>query len=158
MPEVYPHMLPYDTLLWRRFLKEWGDYFERFEYDLHVGRGVTIKEPMPQEIMRAATILTQKRIDAVGYFRDETWIFEVKPDAGLSALGQLLGYKALWIRDRGLPKKLILAIVTDYLNEDMQFLMRHYGIRIYEVYKILSDREKDLYDRYGPASLEMGIL
>ncbi len=133
LAQRFTHMLPGDIALWQRFLVKHGEYYERFEYDRHVGQGVPIDPAWPPEIARAALALTQKRIDAVGFHGDETWIFEVKPDAGLGAVGQLVSYKALWIRDFGAPAKLYLAIVTDRLNPDEQYLFSTYDIRIFIV-------------------------
>jgi len=126
-------MFGYQTELCELFLAKYGEYFERFEYDVHLGEGVPLKHIYPPEIVRAAKILTQKRVDVVGYRGEEVWIIEVKPDAGLSALGQLLGYRALWIRDRGEPAKLELAVVTDILNPDEEYLFEYYDIRTYIV-------------------------
>ena len=42
------------------------------------------------------TALTQKRIDVVGWNGNRPTIIEVKVRAGLSALGQVLGYVALF--------------------------------------------------------------
>jgi len=126
-------MMPGDVPLWQRFLTQHGEYFDSFDYDRHVGQGVDIDPAWPEEIVRAALALTQKRIDAVGYKGPEVWLFEVKPDAGLSALGQLLSYKALWERDPVNPKVTYLAIITDRLNPDEQFLFESHGIRTYIV-------------------------
>jgi len=133
MAVKYPHMFGYEAELWEIFLDRYGKYFERFEYDVHLGQGVPLEKIYPPEIVHAAKVLTQKRVDVVGYREEEVWIIEVKPDAGLSALGQLLGYRALWIRDRGEPAKLELAVVTDILNPDEEYLFEHYGIRTYIV-------------------------
>lgn len=132
-PIKYAHMFGKDLELWERFMDRHGEYYERFEYDVHLGRGVPIDPTWAPEIRRAARILTQKRVDAVGYRKREVWLFEIKPDAGLSAIGQLLSYKALWIRDRGEPPKLYLAVVTDRLNPDEEYLFKEYDIRTYVV-------------------------
>ncbi len=129
----FPHMLPGDVELWKRFLFDYGKYFEKFDYDVRVGEGIPVDPAWPENIKVAAKLLTQKRIDAIGYHREEVWIFEVKPDAGLSALGQLLGYRDLYVKQFGEPKKLYLAIVTDRINPDEEYLFKKNGIRIYVV-------------------------
>jgi len=133
LQQRFTHMLPGDRVLWQRFLIRHGEYYDRFEYDVHLGEGVPISAAWPEWVQRAAKALTRKRVDVVGYRADEVWIFEVKPDAGLSAVGQLLGYKALWTKERGEPGRLYLAVVTDRLNPDEEFLFEHYGIRTYVV-------------------------
>lgn len=133
LAERFVHMLSGDVSLWQRFLTQHGEYFDRFEYDVHVGQGVALDPAWPEEIIRVALALTRKRIDAVGYREDEVWLFEVKPDAGLSALGQILAYKALWERGRGTPARMYLAIVTDRLNPDETYLFDNFNVRVFIV-------------------------
>jgi len=133
LAERFTHMMPGDVPLWQRFLVQHGEYFDRFEYDVHVGRGVELDPAWPEEIARAALALTQKRIDAMGYRGGEVWLFEVKPDAGLSALGQLLAYKILWEKENKARPINYLAIITDRLNPDEKYLFEVNGIRIYIV-------------------------
>ena len=127
------HLMPVEIELWKKFLPRVLDQFEQFLYDVHLGEGVELDPSWPPEIARAATTLTQKRVDAIGLRPGEVWLFEVKPDAGLSALGQLLGYRSLWIRQRGPTPIPRLAIVTDRVNRDERYLFESNGIVIYEV-------------------------
>ena len=126
-------MFPQDVRLWERFLAIYGDQFERFEYDVKVGRGIEPPPDLDEPYRSAAVILSKKRIDAVGYKGDQIWIFEVKPDMGLAALGQLLAYKELWIRDRGDKDRLRLAAVTDNIIDDERYVYEKFGIKIYLV-------------------------
>ena len=129
----YPHMLPRDKYLWDRFLELHGDYFERFDYDIRVGEGIGELEGYPENIRRAAKMLTQKRIDAVGYRGSEIWVFEIKPHAGLSAIGQVIAYETLWNKDFPDRPVTYKAIVTDRTDNDIRLLCREQGIRLYEV-------------------------
>jgi len=56
------------------------------------------------------------------------WIFEIKPQAGLSALGQVLGYRELYRRDTGYEGEIKLAIVTDVLWEDIEYVYQKFDI------------------------------
>lgn len=129
----YKHMLPGDKRIWDHFLERHGSYFERFDYDIHVGEGVGILEGVDPMTQRIATSLTQKRIDAVGYRGDEVWVFEIKPMAGLSALGQVSAYEQLYNKDREPLKVTYRAIVTDRTDNDIRYLCQAQGIRLYEV-------------------------
>ena len=133
LAQRFIQMMPGDVPLWQRYIVQHGEYFDRFEYNRHVGEGVELDPSWPPNIVKAALALTQKRIDAVGYRGPEVWIFEVKPDAGLSALGQVLAYRTLWNRDPANPKVTYLAIITDRLNPDEAFLFDTYGVRVYIV-------------------------
>lgn len=129
----YKHMFGIDLELWERFLRRHGKYYSRFDYDVRVGRGIVLPAGYPPNIAGMAKALTQKRIDAVGYHNEEVWLIEIKPDAGLSALGQLLAYKLLYTRDVGVPKRLYLAVVTDILNPDERYLFDKNEVRYYIV-------------------------
>jgi hypothetical protein len=73
------------------------------------------------------------RIDAIGYRADEIWILEVKPDAGASAVGQLLTYKTLYLDEYPAPNKLYLAVITNQLRHDMERVFTEHGIRWFVV-------------------------
>jgi len=134
-PEIlakYPHMLPNEVPIWERFLREHGKEFTSFDYDVHLGEGIEPPPDVPPEIARAAKILTQKRVDVVGYKDDEIWIIEVKPYAGISALGQLVGYISMY-REQFKPKeRLIGAVVCEGIDPDIAKLMRRRGYKIFE--------------------------
>jgi len=129
----YKHMLPRDKRIWDRFLEQHGSYFERFDYDIHVGEGVGTLWGVSVMTQRIATSLTQKRIDAVGYRSGEVWLFEIKPKAGLSAIGQVSAYEILYNKDFGAGAVTYKAIVTDRTDNDIRHLCKELNIRLYEV-------------------------
>lgn len=132
MPK-YPHMMPNEEPIWDKFLAIYGHQWEAFDYDVRVGRGVDPGPDYEPEWRRLAQLLTQKRIDAVGYRKGEIWIFEVKPYGGLSALGQLLAYEVLY-RETYNPKETIkLALVTGRINQDELTAYRAHGIEVFVV-------------------------
>lgn len=121
-PEIlrkYPHMMPNDIAIWERFLKSPFNTFDSFSYDVHVGtgRGYTVDDP--KWIITLAKALTCFRIDAVGWRRGSATLIEVKPFAGLSALGQIIAYSHLWQTD--FPDKPLeaLLIITDSTTDDV---------------------------------------
>lgn len=127
------HMLPPEARLWSKFLDRHMPYFDKFTYDVHVGEGIPVNPAWPENIKVAAKALTTKRIDAVGYRGGEVWIFEIKPDAGLSAYGQLLAYKFFYLAQFGTPERLYLALVTENILPDERKLYEAAGIRVYVV-------------------------
>lgn len=129
----YPHMMPAEVPIWERWLSQYGKDYSKFDYDVHVGEGITTDPTWQANIATMAKILTQKRIDAVGYIGDRRVIFEVKPDAGLSALGQLIAYRDLYLRDTGYKGPLYLAVVTDNILPDETFVYEKNGIKVYVV-------------------------
>lgn len=129
----YKHMLPRDVRLWERFLEQYGEYFDRFDYDIRVGVGVGDIYGYDEMTALIAKALTQKRIDAVGFRSGEIWLFEIKPKAGLSAIGQVLAYKTLYENQYGKGSVYRIAIITDRTDIDEYTVCQEHNIRVYEV-------------------------
>ena len=58
---------------------------------------------------------------------------EIKPKAGLSAIGQVTAYEILYNKQFGAGKVSYKAIVTDRTDADIRTLCKELGIRLYEV-------------------------
>jgi len=129
----FVHLLPVESKLWSRWLSLYENGWSGYEYDVHIGEGIIVSEEYPQWGRDLAKLLTQKRIDVLAYRQAVPWIFEVKPQAGLSAYGQLLAYRELFMRQFPTLGKPELAIVTDLLNPDETYLYESAGIHIFLV-------------------------
>jgi len=132
MPK-FPHLMPNEIPIWEKFLALYGNEFSDFRYDVRVGKGVDPGPKYDPKWRQLAIQLTQKRIDAVWRRDGVVYIFEVKPQAGLSALGQLLSYRILYRETFRYRGPLRLAVVTDRLNDDERLVYRRYLVEIYEV-------------------------
>lgn len=95
----YPHMLGEDVAVWERFVGKFPGRFDSVDYDWRVGDGVAVDPEWDEAYVRMARMLSQKRIDVVGWNGGAATIVEVKDRAGLSALGQVEGYRILFVRD-----------------------------------------------------------
>ena len=132
----FVHMMPNEVPIWARWLEGEGARYAPYEYDVAVGEGVQLPEEASELERRIAAELTRKRIDAVSRQVGVVRIFEVKPRAGLSAVGQLLGYRELYrqtFRHRG---PIELWLITDRLQPDMEPVLRRHGIIWREVGEI----------------------
>lgn len=128
----YPHMLKNEVVIWEKFLAEHGPRYDKFEYDVHVGSLYPEHEVLDTAWKRGAAAVYQKRIDAVGFQPGVIEIFEVKPHAGLSALGQVLGYLALYDEDFEPFDELRATVVTGLIDPGTRLLLTNHGIGIYE--------------------------
>jgi hypothetical protein len=129
----YAHMFGAEERIWDRWYQQHKNEYVDFDYDIHVGEGIDVRPEWGDEIARMAKQLTMKRIDAVGYRQGEVWIFEVKPHAGLSALGQLIGYRDLYLKKYNPTVPIKLAVVCETIDPDVKVLMEEKGIVIYQV-------------------------
>jgi len=151
----YPHMGPIESEIWHRFLALTDLVFINLKYDVSVGVGV-IPKSIQQEYLRrkelfekglidyrtlreieavvkSISYITKLRIDVVGETADHVWIFEVKPRAGRSALGQIESYHFWYARQYRPIKPIRLAVVCREVDRNMEPLFATRGIRIFRV-------------------------
>ena len=94
----FPHLLPGEVTTWRKFLLDHETEYDRFEYDIHLEGGSTPQEAPPDQYAENFRWLTRKRADVIGFKGKHVTIFEIRPRASLPLLGQLQGYRYLWMR------------------------------------------------------------
>jgi len=126
----FPHLLPGETSTWRQFLLLHQTEYDRFDYDVHLGNGSLPQEEKPTVYGTDFQWLTRKRADVIGWQGSLATIFEVRPRASLPLLGQLEGYRYLWMRANkdSLPPKLIL--VTEFIQPDDLEIFNAHGIPV----------------------------
>jgi len=127
----WKHLSPAERVLWDRFMSKYGHLWSIYEYDVAVGKGRPPQPYWEDWLKELQAKLSKRRIDVVAKRDGEIWIFEIKPQAGLSALGQVLGYKVLYERDFEPKEKIYLAIVTDVLDDDVKYVYECYDVKYY---------------------------
>lgn len=131
MAERFPHMYAAESDIWRRWLERYGKKYLKFSYDLHVGKLWPQLEKLPPKWRRGAEAVYLKRIDVVGYQADCETVFEVKIRAGLGALGQIIGYLALYEEQFSPTKELKGAIVCNDVDPNVRWILEDHGIELY---------------------------
>jgi len=129
----YPHLSPQEVVLWHRFLRKCPFKFIKVDYDVHVGPGYVPKWLKDPKLQYMAKRLTQLRIDVVAETRDEIWIFEIKPRAGRSALGQLESYAYWYYRDFKPRKPIRLGVICREIDYNLESIFRERGIAVFIV-------------------------
>ena len=117
----FPHMMPADVPVWRRWLQRLTTPYERIEYDVHVGEGTKPPDDWTEPHRSNAVYLSLKRIDAVIHFSDHILIVEVKQLADWKAIGQTIGYPVLYA-DAFKPDLPVAALL---IAEDFTLDTRH---------------------------------
>jgi len=128
--KFYPHMIGEESDIWNRFIDAYPDIFNTVDYDFRVGEGAITPDDLDENYKRMVTMLSQKRIDVLGWIGDSPTIIEVKSRVGLSTLGQILGYRTLFMNDfahLGVPGCLV---VCEVISSDDRFILEHYTIKI----------------------------
>lgn len=135
MAQKYPHLLPNEVKIWEVFLRKHGNEYLSFEYDVHVGKVPPEILNQPPKWRKAAESVYRKRIDVIGFQSDRVTVFEVKPHAGLGAVGQIAGYLTLYDDEFNPKRELLGAIVTDYTDINTIRVCEEHGIELVEVGK-----------------------
>lgn len=129
----YAHMMPQDVRIWERFLDTNPIPSAMVAYDVHVGSIPALPPDAPDYLRKHVQAVYPKKIDLVIYFPTQTLVTEVKPFAGLTALGQALGYRHLFAQDFPFAPLPVACILTDMAQPDMPSLCRWHGITLIEV-------------------------
>jgi hypothetical protein len=87
---------------------------------------------------------TAKKIDAAVRNAEEVWLCEVRPDAGLAAVGSVLGYAILSESDPWTPLPLVPVIVTDRMDGDTKLVCQEFEILVIELPRLDAAAPADL--------------
>ncbi|MBA7698314.1 hypothetical protein ES703_106991 [subsurface metagenome] len=133
MKAKYPHMLPAEVRRWDAFLERYGMPEGAVSYDVHLGKGAPIDPDWPAWMAAMVKVLSTHRVDVVVERPDEVVIVEVKGIAGMGAVGQLVGYEALWVKERGVDRPVRLLLVCERVEADMLSVFAWYEIEVVEM-------------------------
>ncbi len=126
----FPAMQVDEILVWRNWLELHQQEYDRFDYNVRIGKGHEIGPEFPENIRRDAMLTGQLRLDAVGYKGAQATIFEVKRRAGPQNVGQLLTYNAVWIGSALSPAPPLLVLVCADYSPNILPVIRDTGIHL----------------------------
>jgi hypothetical protein len=125
-----PGLLPAEILVLRAWLLLHEGEYDSFDFNVRLGSGFDPGPKYEDNIRRQWIMNTQKRLDAVGYQGNQATIIEAKRRAGLSNIGQLVGYKVLWLRDHPDTPTPKLLLVTTSVQTDIFDVAQDSNIRV----------------------------
>ncbi len=126
----YPNVRAAETLIWDRFIDKFPDAYDSVDYNVKVGEGADIPEGTQPNIAGGFKQLTQHKIDVVGHKDGKVEIIELKPYAGATAVGQVIGYRDLYVHHIDPTAKPSLAIITDTERPDTKLICQKQGIKL----------------------------
>ena len=85
----YPHMMPADVAIWERFIEKFPNAYNSVEYDVKVGAIPKFVTEHEDVAIQGQAPLYARKIDVVGHAGANIDIIELKPNAGMSTLGQV---------------------------------------------------------------------
>ena len=127
----YPHLGPEDTKIWSKFIEKNPDYYLEVDYDVKVGEGRDYSALPEDEYSDDLKYLSKKRIDVVALRDNEIHIIELKPSAGLSAIGQAFGLAELYRATNPIEKRVVPVVITDQLLPDMEKICAKMGVWLF---------------------------
>lgn len=126
----YPNLREGETYIWDRFLTKYPDAYDEVIYNLHIGEGAEIPPGTQENIARDFKLLTQYKIDVVGFKNKEIDIIEIKPYAGAGAIGQVISYAELYKKYIDPFANPNLIILTDQIRPDTELLAKQLNIKL----------------------------
>lgn len=123
-------MMPLDIAIWERFIEANPSAFDEVAYNVAVGGGTEMNTVVNPESGGDINRLYQRKIDVIGKVKEGFVITEIKPRATTSAVGQVKGYKSLFIRDFKPSGIIDTLVITDELMPDIEFLAKEEGVKI----------------------------
>ena len=132
-PRPFAHLLPAETILWSRWLRQQGRRAEDFAYDVRVGRGRPVPAGTDPIIARDWEILTKQRIDVVGRIDGVRTLIEVSPRGSRAAFGAIELYRDLYRETYPREEPLGMALVVGAIHPDFLRVAEQRGIRVYIV-------------------------
>lgn len=126
----YPNMKELETNMWNRFIEKFQNEYDEVIYNLKLGEGADIPEGTEENLANGFKQLTQHKIDVVGFKGNLVDIIELKPYAGTSAIGQVIGYRDLYVKHVDESANPSLVIITDTLRPDTKTICEKQGIKL----------------------------
>jgi len=126
-------MIPAEVETWNIFIDDYPGRFETVDYDFRVGAGMELDEGWADNVKSMATAISQKRIDVLGWNGDQPTIIEIKKRASMSAVGQLLGYKVLFIDEFERLRVPKLMLICQKISRDDRMAFDNEKIPVIEV-------------------------
>ena len=122
-----------EARIWDAYIEEFGIPPGRIDYDVRLGEGAPVDEDWPAWMVAMVKALSQKRADVVAETAEGITIFELKRRAGMSCLGQLMGYEALMTSRAGGWKPVTLVAVCEEIEPDMAEAFDYYKVRVVQL-------------------------
>jgi len=122
-----------EAAVWERFLRQLPWPALDIEYDVRLGEGTVLPPETPEWVQRMAYQLSTKRVDAVVTTSERIYLVEVKDRISFSALGQLLGYRSLFMAERRPTRTVSMVVVGEILAPDVAGVLSEHGIEVFLV-------------------------
>jgi hypothetical protein len=132
-----PGMTPEESAIARAWLEAHAAEFDSAEFNVRLGQGIEPQPDWDESTRRFAAASTTKRADVIARRGVDVTIVEVKVRAGLSALGQVLGYRDLWLTQNPGTAVTALVVAASAAEPDVQSVLQQQGVRL-EIFPLVT--------------------
>jgi hypothetical protein len=129
--DFFPGLEAGESAVAHAWLVARGALYDQIDFNVRLGVGVEPPAELVEPYLSMATDLSRKRADIIALTVDVVTIIEVKIRASLGAIGQLLGYKALYEREHPDIGTVRLAVLARRVDPDAQYALSANGIDLY---------------------------
>ncbi len=136
MPELisFPNMGAREAAIWLIFIRSGLLVPGPVYYGARVGDPLPVSPGGASWLRSVVNATSRKRIDAVVHSKGVWWLYEVKLRAGLSAIGQALGYEYLFGLAMGTAEAIVTCIVCDRASRNIPEVCAQTGVGLYVVH------------------------
>lgn len=120
--------MTFEIPIWEAWLQLHDSEYDRFDYDVRVGESITPPPDVDANIATMAVDLAKKRIDVVAWKAGKPTIIEIKDYAGLTAVGQLVSYPLLFIKEFPSVQSPDMMLIASRLLPDIAYILDTYEI------------------------------
>ena len=109
----YPHLAAKEVVLWDRFIKNFPDYAEEADYDVTCGEKDVLASDVPEYSRKDWEYLRSWKIDVVVIKGGGLYVIEVRPRAGLGAIGEILSKATMFQEEHPEIPEVEPVLITD---------------------------------------------
>lgn len=123
-----PGASPEDYRIWQIWRPREFRRYDKFNFNVRLTRHLILSPELDDKIRKMAEFNAAKRIDVLGWRSGGVDIIELRDNAGLSAIGQLIGYFHLFKRDFPRALDVNMILITNHLDPDVKSTAEQVGI------------------------------
>ena len=127
----YPERTDRESEVIRAFLLAHGQEYDRYGFSIRIGQGVTPDPAHLPAVQQNAVFSSMKRIDGLFWSGPQPTIIEVKYRVTLASLGQILGYRQLFLEAAPDAPEPRLIIIGRYSDDDTTRVLQDHGVTVY---------------------------
>jgi len=119
-----------ETAVAHAYLIEHQNDFERVEFNVGLGPGLTLWPGAEPWLQAAATASTKPRADMIGYQGPYATVVEFKGRISPSAMGQVLTYAHILRQDNPKLLQVYMTVAGNTIQEGLPAIYQRYGITV----------------------------